>query len=456
MNIPLNLQSQPYGHMQDGALYGPGQNGVVDAPGMQGFVQAGRNNKRRVNEAMRLYCDAIQGKVDPLMLREAINPRTGYIVAELARRYPGIYGDPSGRRQLGLRETMSVTDYQSLYVDVLDRLYYGYYNDYPITNMGLVRKHTLRDFRLVSRYLLDGVVGPVTAVDPAAPPQQRALSGPVPQDGATFPTTNTAPIQYQPLLYHVMASINWRAFVNDDLGIFQDVAQRLAMSMRMSLAKFITSFYIDANGPNATLYKAGYNNQITVANGASVNNPPLGAQGLMDAYKVLAKQTDSAGNPILVTGRLKLWYGPSLVAVANNLRKTIDLQVSVEGGSQNAQGFPTQFLRTNPDWLMDNMDLVLDPWIPIVCTASGTRNTAWCLTVDPNTVERPATELGLLQGFETAQLFSKVPNTQRMGGGVDAMMGDFNSLDQDIKAMQVFGGTNIDGRTTVASTGQSV
>jgi hypothetical protein len=357
---------------------------------------------------------------------------------------------------LGLRETMSVTDYQALYVDVLDRLYYGYYNDYPVTAMPLVRKHTLRDFRFVSRYMLDGIVGPVTAVNPAAPPQQRALSGPVPQDGSTFPTTNTAPIQYQPLLYHVMASINWSAFVNDDLEIFKDVPRRLAMSMRMSLDKFITTFIVQANGLNTTLYSSGYNNIITTSNGASTPNPPLGAQGLMDAMKVLAKMKDSAGNPILVSGRLKLWYGPSLVAIANNLRHSIDLQVSVEGGSQNSQGFPTQFLRTNPDWLMSNMDLVMDPWIPIVCTTPGVQNTAWGLTVDPESVGRPSTELGLLQGFETAQLFSKVPNTQRMGGGVDAMMGDFNTLDQDIKAMQVFGGTNIDGRSTVASTGQGV
>ena len=293
-------------------------------------------------------------------------------------------------------------------------------------------------------------------MDPAAPAPQRALSGPVPQDGSTFPTTNTAPIQYQPLLYQAMASVNWRAFVNDDLGIFKDIAKRLAMSARMTLAKFLTTFRMQAGGLNTTLYQAGYNNLITMANGASVNNPPLGAQGLMDAYKVLAKMKDSAGNPIMVTGRLKLWFGPGLTAIAKNLLSSIDLQVSVEGGSQNTQGFPTQFLRTNPNWLMQNMDPVMDPWIPIVCTAAGVQDTAWGITVDPDSVDRPCTEVGFLQGYKEAQLFSKLPNTQRLGGGVDPMLGDFNTMDSDTKIVTVFGGTNIDGRTAIASTGQGV
>ncbi len=41
----------------------------------------------------------------------------------------------------------------------------------------------------------------------------------------------------------------------------------------------------------------------------------------------------------------------------------------------------------------------------------------------------------------------------RMGGGVDPMMGDFYSMDQDMKIVGVMGGTQIDGRSTVASTG---
>jgi hypothetical protein len=443
--------SGAYGEVRNGQLYGPGPNGVNDARELTGFYKAGSQRKKRVNEAMRLYLDTLQGRVGPEFLREAIFPRTEYIVKELQRQYPGLYGDVGGRT-LGLRETMSVTDYQALYVDVLDRKYYGYYNDWPANELALVKSHDLRDFRLVSRYLQDGVVSPMTGIDPAAPAQQRALTPPVPQDAAVG---NSPPVQYQPLLYQAMASINWRAFVNDDLGIFDDVPRRLAMSARMTVAKFITSFLVSSSGLNSTLYQSAYNNLITLAAGASINNPPFGAQGMMDALKILASMTDSAGNPILVTGRLKVWFGPSLVAVANNLKKAMSVMLSVEGGTQNAQGFPTQFLNSNPDWLFDQMDLVLCPWLPIVNTGASSK-TAWGVIVDPGTVMRPAIEMGWLQGFKDAQLFSKVPNTQRLGGGVDAMMGDFNTMDNDVKIVTVFGGTVIDGRTTVASTGQSV
>src|ERR1700679_562238 len=134
---------------------------------LEGFRMAQRNasasHNRRVLEAAKLYADALAGRVDPILVREAMMPRTDFIVAHLMEKYPGLYGDPGGR-MLGLRETMSVTDYQALFVDVLDRMYYGFYNAYPIYNKALVKVHPLRDFRLVSRYLLDGVVSPLTSV----------------------------------------------------------------------------------------------------------------------------------------------------------------------------------------------------------------------------------------------------------------------------------------------------
>jgi len=418
--------------------------------GAAGWRNGGDKHNRRVLEAARLYADVIDGRIDPFLLKEAIYPRHEFAVQELMRAYPGIYGDPGGRH-LGLRETMSVTDYQALFVDVLDRMYYGYYNAYPIANKALVRINPLRDFRLVSRYLLDGVVQPLTKMDAAAPPPQRALIGPNPQDGS--PATTTAPLQYQPYLWQAMTSVNWRAFVNDDLGIFKDLSNRLAIAANRGINKFITGLYLQSSGLNTALYSVGYKNIINVANGASSNNPALSTQAMIDALNVLSAMLDSTGDPIYITGRIKFWYPPQLQGTANNIMNAFSVYVQNQGGVGNTQGFPTQFLNAKP-WMIQNMDPVMDPYIPIVNTTSG--KTCWGLTVDPDTQERPSIEVGFLNGFETPILYQKLPNTQRMGGGVDAMMGDFYSMDNDMKIVTVFGGTQIDGRSTVASTGLGV
>jgi hypothetical protein len=424
---------------------------VLQHAALNGFGARKKQHEAKIREATKLYHDVIRGRLDPVFFQEAIFPRNRVLVEHLATLYPGLYGDPGGR-MLGLRETMSVTDYQALYVDVLDRLYYGYYNAYPIVNKALARIHALRDFRLVSRYLLDGAVTPFTSMDAAAPPPQRALIGPNPQDGS--PATTTAPIQYQPLLYQAMTSVNWRAFVNDDLGIFRDLANRLAIAGNRGISKFITTLYVDSNGPNALLYASGYHNKVTVANGASSNNPVLSTQGIIDALNVLASMIDSTGDPIYVTGRLKLWYPPALEGTANNVMNALSVYVQNQGGVGNTQGFPVQFLNVQP-WMIQRMDPIMDPYIPIVCTGAAGR-TMWGITVDPDSQARPSIEVGFLTGFETPQIYTKLPNTQRMGGGVDAMMGDFYSMDQDMKIVSVFGGTQIDGRSTVASTGQQV
>jgi hypothetical protein len=448
-----------YGEVREGRLFGPGARGIVDHKAIDGFMATQRNasltRTRRVNEAAKLYADVLNGRLEPEFFKQAINPRIPSMVAHLMENYGNIYRDDSSGRILGLRETMSVSDYQSLYVDVLDRIYYGYYNDFPIVNKPMVRMHQLRDFRLVSRYILDGMVTPMTAIDPAAPGQQTAMSGPVPQDGATFPTTNTAPLQYAPLLYQALASVNWSAFVNDDLGIFKDVAIRLAIQANRAIAQFITSKFVDVNGPNALLYTTGYKNKVVVANGAASANPPLGVQGIVDALKVLAGMLDSSGQPIMITGKMYCFYAPANYAVAMNLKNQLSVFLSNEGGGANTAGFPTQFLQVN-NWAIQNMEFIMDPYIPVVCTTSGIKNTLWGIVVDPASQNRPAVEIGMLNGFETPQMFQRVPNTQRMGGGVDQMMGNFDNMNQDTKIVTVMGGTQIDGRSTVASTGAGV
>ena len=447
-----------YGEVENGRLMGP-PGGVEGHAAMRDFAGTGFRNpsvarQTQIREATRLYADAVAGKIEPFFIKQAMAPSDEVFVNYLNQRYPGLYARESSARRIGLRETMATSDYQALFTDVLDRIYYGTYNDFPIVNRPIVKNHQLRDFRLVSRYLLDGMVTPMTAIDPAAPGQQTAMSGPVPQDGGTFPTTNTAPLQYAPLLYQALASVNWSAFVNDDLGIFKDIAVRLAIQGNRAIAKFITSQFFSSAGLNASLFSTTYKNIVTTTNGAASTNPVLGSQGIMDALKVLALQRDSSGQPIMITGKMYCVYGPQYFATAKVLQNQLTTSLSVEGGSANSEGFPTQWIQTN-NWVIQNMEFIMDPYMPIVMTgaAGNIANTAWMLVVDPNTQNRPAVEVGMLTGFETPQMYQKVPNTMRMGGGVDPMMGDFNSMNQDTKIVTVMGGTQIDGRSVVGSTG---
>ena len=352
--------------------------------GLGGFSKRGIHRlphsdprRMRAYEGARLVADCIAGKVDPYWVRQAMEPSDENHINMLRENgYPRLY--PQGVTT-GLRETMSRTDYQALFADVLDIMYYGYFNAFPVFNEAVCRIEDLADTRFVKRYMLDGLVSPAVFQDLAAPADQQALSGPVPQDGSTFPTTNTAAVQYQPALLQTKASINWSAILNDNLGIFKDVPKRIVIAINRGITIFIHSLYAGNGALNSTLFPGGgtgagsYNNQILIANGASQNNPPLGAQGIMDATKILAGQRDSAGQPIMLGGmgaQVRIVYGSSNVAVAKNLQNAVRNQISVEGGSANAQGFPSQWIETNA-WFNQNTVWIHDPYFDTGSTAAG-------------------------------------------------------------------------------------
>jgi hypothetical protein len=419
--------------------------------------------RRRVFEAARLLTDVLGGREDGLFWKEFMNPTRQIFVQALHEKYPGIWGgniqtDQMGR--VGLRETMSYTDYSALTVDILDRMLYGYYSAAPISNLPLVKPHTLRDFRLVARYEMDGGTKPFSRLPTdfpklvphgaSEPPTERSM-----QQAAQEVLGSTQRVTYQPQLYQGMMSVNWRALVNDDLGIFQDMVQRLAISGNRTIYQFITGLYVSSTGWNTTLVSSTFANQVTVANGAASANPALSWQGLLDARTVLAKQLDSDGQPIDFMGRLFLYVGPALENTAISMSKALTANISVGGGTTNAQGFPSQQLVT-PNWPLAGVEVVVDKYIPLICTTAGTQNTMWALIYEPQVQPRPSVELGRLAGYETPQLFQQVPNTMRVGGGVDPMMGDFWSMNINYKGVLVLGGTQIDGRSLAASTGQGV
>jgi hypothetical protein len=154
-------------------------------------------------------------------------------------------------------------------------------------------------------------------------------------------------------------------------------------------------------------------------------------------------------------GRMYLVHGPSQMAAANNAIKAVNMFVTNEGGTQTTSNSFIQQMLQVPNWVANNITPIMDPYMPLVMAgaAGNIAQTAWALILDPNEQERPGVEVGFLNGFETPQIFQKAPNTMRVGGGIDPMMGDFYSMDQEMKIIGVMGGTVIDGRSMVGSTG---
>ncbi len=401
----------------------------------------------RAFEAARLVNDVMQGRVDPYWLRNALSPDQNH-VSMLKESYPGLF--PA----MALRETMSRTDYQALYADVIDILFYGQFNAFPVFNESLANVKDLADTRYVKRYMLDGLVEPATFTDLAAPAPQQSLSGPVPQNAATYPTTNTAAVEYQPRLLQSKASINWSAVLNDNLGIFREVPKDLVITINRAIAIFIHSLYAGNGDLNTTLFQSGYRNRVLKAYGASSDNPGLSAQGIMDATTILGGQRDATGQPIMLGGRVKITFGSANIATARNLQNAVRNQISVFGGNANEQGFPSQWVETNA-WFNQNVDWIHDPYWDTGSADAGFSSlpNAWTMSIDPNSISRSGIEIGYLRGFRQAQLFQKAPNTMRAGGGLEPMMGDWTSMNQEMKAMSILGGTQIDGRSWVGSTG---
>jgi len=225
--------------------------------------------------------------------------------------------------------------------------------------------------------------------------------------------------------------------MNDDLDAFDSIPDRLGRGGRRSIAHFVTDMLYDANGPDATFISAVNGNLLT-------GNPDLAIDSLGVAFEKLLGFTDADSEPILVEG-VVLEYPPALHVTVQNLLNQLTVDVSTEGGQSN------QVIRVD-NWIVRSLEAVMNPYIPIVATVNP--NTSWMLYVRPDS-DRPAAEVGFLAGYEEPQLFRKMSNTMRVGGGIDQNAGDFDTMSQDFKGVIGYGGTTLDPKGAVGSNGSN-
>lgn len=369
-----------------------------------------------VASAVQLVADVRKGSVPWYLFREAIQPRTPAVVYMIARNYPGL---------IRMQESITRSDFPLLMGDVMDRVMLARWREFPAAWRNFVSVGTRRDFREAHDMTFDGLEG----TWPEQAEEEELKYGSMTEGEHAFAVKK----------YSLGAKLSWELIVNDDLDAFGTIPDRLGRGGARTVNRFVTTLYVDANGPHASLYNAGNLNIIE-------GNPALSITALQAAYGKMRSMVDSEGHPIMVESAW-LVVPPALEVTARNILQATQILLTTAGG---VSGQEMQVA----NWVGSSLNLAVDPYIThVASTANGT--TSWFLFADPN-VARPALRVAFLRGFEEPQLFQKVANTARIGGGIEQEAGDFNTLSQEYKGLVAFGGTRIDPKSTIASNGSGV
>lgn len=375
-----------------------------------------RRNPRRdaaVASAAALWADLIGGRVPSYFLQEALAPRTPAVAAAISRNYPGVF-----------REGQTSSDFPYLTGDVIDRMMLARYRDFPQGWRQFAKvSSNLRDFRTVRRLAMDGAEGQWGSIPEQAEVGYESLS-----------ETNYT---YAPAKYGKAVKLSFEALMNDDLGAFDEIPSRLGRGGARTVGKFVTGLYVDTSGPHASLYTGGVN--------IVTSNPVLSIAALNTAWGILRNMVDSDGEPIMVES-VVLVVPPSLEVTARNIVSATTVRGTSAGG---ASGLEIE----HQNWLGSSLTVVVDPYIPIVASSSN-GSTSWFLFASPS-IGRPALEVGFVSGMAEPVLYQKMGNTVRIGGGIDQMAGDFNTMSQEYKGVIAFGGARLDPLATVASNGSA-
>lgn len=337
------------------------------------------------------------------------------------------------RAALAFQEAMSRADFSYLFGDIIDRQLLAAYQTRPVQWPAYAKKGRVRDFRSVRRYTLDGGEATLNPVKELAPYKVRKVT-----DGF---------FEYAVGKFGDQIAVSWETIVNDDLDALSDLPTRLGNAARRTEEKFAASLFSDTAGPNSTFFSTANRNIInTSVIGSTVTaNPALTIGALQQAMQVMGQQRDTDGGPIYVEG-VTLLVPPALEVAANNIVNATEILAASGGGP----GTGNDQLRVT-NWMRNRVNVVVNPWLPIVNTTNG--NSAWYVFANPN-VGRPAMEIGFLTGHESPELWVKSPNAQRVGGGaVNPEEGDFEHDAVQYRVRHVIGGTLMDTKAAVASTG---
>jgi len=336
---------------------------------------------------------------------------------------------PPYRHKAMMEEAITTSDFPYLFGQIIDRQLLANYRAWVPDWRSYIRvaPNGIPDFNTVRR---EKLLGGDQVLAEVAEKGEYLASKPI-----------NCRYTYNLKKYGRQFDISWESLVNDSLGAFADIPQRMATAAIRSEARFVTGLYAAAGGHNTSLYGA----TIMDCGQALTNTGTLALTiaNLEATLQLMAAQTDPNGEPISVRG-VHLVVGPALEFTARSII-TSGLKMYVDSGA--AAGVPYPTTNIVPQL---GIQLHVDPFIPIVDTTHGT--TGWYLFADP--AQGAAIEVGFLRGYESPEIVMKASDKVLVGGAaVSPFSGDFATDNIMYRVRHVFGGTQMDPRFTYYQSG---
>ncbi len=390
-------------------------------------------NLERMTAVAEFWADLRDGRVDPIFAMEALHPTPGrdFIHSEMRSRYPFLFAS----------EAMTVSDFSILSDNLMERMLMEDYRAYTPTYSRIAKVRSgIKDFRSLKSYGRSG--GRDTWGE------NKELEGF--ERGKLIQSSRTWSIKkYRRGFQH-----SWEAVIGDDLGFFNDLPNRLAAGAAFTVEDVVTKLYAGATGFNTAAFTSGFGNIISATiSGSTVTNPLLSLEALQGAIEMLLNRTDpDDATPIVGNTQLTLVVGSgALLTKAQNIKN----QLITEYNTLNGSNAITQTDQVR-NWVANMFEVVFNPWIAKVATTGSAYQKTWFLFAgnpQGGFFGRPAIELGYLRGFDAPQLFKKMPNAQRVGGGLDQSIGDFETMAHEYMGVHVFGAHVVDELAMLASNG---
>lgn len=329
-----------------------------------------------------------------------------------------------------IKEAMTTSDFPYLFGEILDRqLLAGFKESVPVMQ-AVCRQGTVKDFRYKDIYDVYGGDERLSTYDKIAEKGEYKASD-----------RTDSRYRYKVQKYGRQFDISWETLINDDLDALKDTGARFARAARRGEEYFMTTLFWDADGPLDAYFSAANG-------GAAVAATPLTIGNLETGVETMGAFTDAGGEPIL-NRPLTLMVGPALEFTGRQILTSANKMWLADSDDVTP---PAAYPTTNVISKY-GLKLLVNPYIPIVCTTGTIAQTTWALFSDPR--ECPAAEFGRLRGHETPEIFMKASDQVRVGGGaVSPMDGDFATDNIFYKVRHCFGGCTLRGQAGYASDGQ--